>query len=126
VSTDPGLDSEVTQISGVLSTSANLEPDDDPVPSCGPASVNGDMGSSGATLLTVGGKSGDLHYLAGLIVDGAEVTVKFPDGREEPLEGHDGAFILFFTGDWPTVWEGGNTSCDLQGDETMSGTDLIC
>jgi hypothetical protein len=126
VSTDPGLESEVVQISGMVATNANLEPDDDPVPSCGPTSVNGAMGSSGATLLTVGGKSGERHYLAGLIAEGAEVTVTFPDGREEQLEDRGGAFILWFTGDWPVRWEGGNATCDLQGDETMSGVDLIC
>ena len=49
------------------------------------------------------------------------------DGREEKLEDHDGAFILVFSGhDWPVEMSGNNATCELQGDETMSGNDDVC
>lgn len=125
VDTNPALDGEVVILStdGTTSTSVEVPAGSPTGPSCGPESING----SGAMLLTVGGKNGDVHYLAGLLDKGAEVTITFPDGREQQLEAHEGVFLLTFSGDdWPTLMSGGNATCELQGDDTMSGTDSVC
>lgn len=128
VDTDPALGGEVVLLlpGGDSSTQVEVPPGKPVAPSCGPDHVNGD-GGSGATLLTTGGRSGDVHYLAGTIEDGADVTLTFHDGRKMPLEDRGGAWVVFFTGDdWPVRMEGGNTVCELQGDDTTSGSDLVC
>ena len=128
VETDPALDGEVVVQSpdGSGSTSGDVAAGQPTDPSCGPAPT-AELGGSGAILLAVGGRTSDVHYLAGSLQPGAEVEVTFHDGHTEKLEGHDGAFVLFFSGhDWPKRMSGGNTTCDLQGDSTTSGTDSVC
>jgi hypothetical protein len=137
VRTDQDVDAEVVDLAadGKSSTSSDVGARTDPGASCGPESVldagqNGEhllAVGSGARLLAVGGKRGAKHYLAGLLTEGADVTVTFRDGREEKLEDHDGAFILVFSGhDWPVEMSGNNATCELQGDKTMSGNDDVC
>lgn len=128
VQTDPALDGEVVLIDpdAMGATSSEVPAGAETPPSCGPAS-SAELGGSGAVLLAVGGRRGDVHYLAGLLDEGAEVTVRFADGQTERLEGHDGAFVLPFSGDnWPVSISGADTTCGLPGTSSLSGSDSIC
>ncbi len=146
VATDPALDGEQVQITGDGgSSSAPVAAGGTVGPSCGPVPL-GDaddgggfdsersytadyrIGDSGAILLAVGGRDGDVHYLAGLLGEGANVKLTFAGGREEPLVDHDGAFVVVFSGDdWPTLLRpDGGGGCELAGDDRISGGDGIC
>jgi hypothetical protein len=126
VTTTPALDGEVVRISpdGTSSSSYDIATGGKMEPSCGPTAGD-DLGFSGVVLLAVGGRHSNVHYMAGLLRPDAEAAVVFED-RTVPLESHDGAFVLVWTGAWPTKVIGGGSSCELAGDETVSGTDDIC
>ena len=58
---------------------------------------------------------------------GSSTTSPWATARSSRVVSHAGAFVLAFEGDrWPTTLEAVSSSCELQGDNTMSGMDDVC
>lgn len=126
VITDPPLDGEAVSLGGPGGSQVRtFDASDSPGASCGPV-PGPKLGSSGAILLAVGGRDSNVHYVAGLIDASKRVVLHFDDRRVD-LENHEGAFVVFFSGDdWPVSISGPRTSCQLQGGSKTSGIDEVC